>query len=220
MAERMKASRFRAALEELCGPVADAQARELLEFAGALRRRGGVAGLMSRSALDAVEEHILDSASLLSVCSLAGESVADVGSGGGLPGIVIGILEASASVTLIEASQRKAAFLKGLVRRRGLEGVCVVHARAEALAGGSRYDTVLARAVGPAAEVIPVCLSLVAEGGRLVLYKGPRWSDEEEQAHAAAVEAGAEVGWVRTVELPGLGRSNVFVEFHVKHPER
>ena len=126
------------------------------------------------------------------------------------------MLEPTADVTLIEAAERKVAFLKGVVRELGLRRTRVLHGRAEESGGERAYDAVLAKALGSIEVALPVCLRLVAVSGRVILYKGPGWGGQEPAARELARQAGAELGWVREVELPGLGRRNVFVEFHVK----
>jgi 16S rRNA G527 N7-methylase RsmG len=74
----------------------------------------------------------------------------------------------------------------------------------------------VARALGQTADVRAACLRLVAPDGRLVLFKGPKWSEESEEASTIAAREGAEISRTETVALPGLGRSTTFVEFHVK----
>jgi 16S rRNA (guanine527-N7)-methyltransferase len=116
----------------------------------------------------------------------------DVGSGGGLPGIPLAIAFPSLSVTLLEATGRKAAFLRDAVAALDLPNVSVAAARAEdaALDPAHRdaYDFVVARALAPLDVALEWCLPFVKTGGVLVL---PRGSDLAEQLPAGWVAAKA-----------------------------
>jgi 16S rRNA (guanine527-N7)-methyltransferase len=108
----------------------------------------------------------------------------DVGSGGGLPGLVLKIARPELQVTLIEADQAKAAFLVQASARLGLLGVDVVATRAEDAGRDTRYrerfDLAVARALAPLPVLAELCLPLVRVGGRLLAQK----TEKEEIAHA------------------------------------
>ncbi|NED55095.1 16S rRNA (guanine(527)-N(7))-methyltransferase RsmG [Micromonospora aurantiaca] len=114
-----------------------------------------------------------------------GASVIDVGSGAGLPGLVLAIARPDLTVTLVEPLARRTAFLIEAVQRLGLtRDVRVFRGRAEEAAAGSRdreplsADIVTARAVAPLDRLASWCLPLVAPGGRLVALKGASAADE------------------------------------------
>ncbi len=116
-------------------------------------------------------------------------TLADVGSGGGLPGLPLKIARPQLEVTLIEADQAKAAFLVQASAGLGLHGVEVVARRAEDAGRDPRYrerfDVVVARAVAPLPALVELCLPLVRVGGRMLAQKTEK---EDVGAAARAIE--------------------------------
>ena len=207
----------RESIEMVGGDLSDEQAELLTVYGQAILRASRDVNLVSRQSLGSLGEHFVDSAALISFSDPGEGLFADLGSGAGLPGIVVAILRPQASVTLVDSRRSKVVFLKDMKRRLGLENVRVVHGRLEELDGSAQFEMATARALGNIEAVLAPCLRLVAANGRLVLFKGPRWADEAEQARAIAVGERAEIVRTETVELPGLDRATTFVEFHVKH---
>ena len=128
-------------------------------------------------------KHVLDALTLLPLLQelRAGARLADIGSGGGVPGIPLAIARPDLKVTLIEATQKKAAFLVAVAAALGLSQVTVRAARAEELALGELrggFDVVTARAVGKLSALVPIAAPLARAGGLLLLVKGQR-ADEE-----------------------------------------
>lgn len=108
-----------------------------------------------------------------------GASVVDVGSGAGLPGIVLGVARPDLSVILVESLVRRTTFLAEVVRELELDRVSLIRGRAEDLAGRiGPVDVVTARAVAPLDRLVRWCLPLVPVGGRLLAMKGASASDE------------------------------------------
>lgn len=130
---------------------------------------------------------LLQEAGMLPPCS----AVIDVGSGGGLPGIPLAIVRADLRVTLLEATAKKAAFLRDTVAQLGLASVAVLAARAEDAGHDpdqrEQYDVAVARAVAPLNVLAELMLPLVRPGGRMAAVKGSR-VHEEVAVGAAAVE--------------------------------
>ena len=116
-----------------------------------------------------------DSLVLLDFLPLGPLRVIDVGSGGGLPGLPLKIARPELRLTLLEANQRKAAFLVQATASMGLQGVEVVGRRAEEAGRDLRYreayDFALARALAPMRVLVELCLPFVAVGGRLLAMK-------------------------------------------------
>jgi 16S rRNA (guanine527-N7)-methyltransferase len=129
-------------------------------------------------------------------------SVADIGSGAGLPGIVLALARPDLSMTLLEPLLRRATFLTETVESLGLDRVGVVRARAEDYAGQATFDVVTARAVAPLSRLVPWSMSLCRPGGELVAMKGS--SVAEELEHAAAVIA-RHGGGAPRIETLGTG---------------
>lgn len=203
-------------IEALSGPMRNEQAGRLARYGQAILDASARSNLVSRRALAELGEHFVDSAALLKVVGGWHGELADLGSGAGFPGVVVAVLRPEFSVVLVEGRRRKVVFLKSVVRALELENVRVVHARIEDLRGSERFGTAVARAVGKVTDVIPRAVGVLEAGGRLVLFKGPRWEKERDAAIAVADVCGAELEGTKSVELPGLGRTTTFVVFHVK----
>jgi 16S rRNA (guanine527-N7)-methyltransferase len=114
-----------------------------------------------------VDRHLLESLALRPL--LRGERVADVGSGAGLPGMPLAIAEPARVFTLIESRAKRVRFLRHVALELALGNVTVAHGRAELLRPDRPFDTVLARAVAPPAELLTICRPLTAPGSVLVL---------------------------------------------------
>jgi 16S rRNA (guanine527-N7)-methyltransferase len=171
-------------------------------------REANVVGVRDLRTL--VRKHFVDSLSCLLVEGVRRAGlIADVGSGGGLPGVPVKIVRSGAGVVLIEATSRKCVFLRRVVEELGLEGIEVENGRAEELARRDDlrglFDAVLVRAVAELPVVAEYSVPFLREGGVLVAMKG-RISGEELTAGAlAATELGAGLEEVREVpEVPGV----------------
>ena len=162
-------------------------------YAELLATDGVVRGLIGpRETPRLWERHLLNCA-VVAERIPEGATVIDVGSGAGLPGLVLAIARPDLTVTLVEPLARRTAFLIEAVQRLGLtRDVRVFRGRAEEAAAGSRdreplsADIVTARAVAPLDRLASWCLPLLAPGGRLVALKGASAADEITE-HAEAV---------------------------------
>jgi 16S rRNA (guanine527-N7)-methyltransferase len=119
-----------------------------------------------RGADEVVDRHLVESFALRA--HLKGTEIADVGSGGGLPGVPLAIVEPQRRFTLIESRAKRVRFLRHVVGELELANTVVVHSRAEDLQAARPFDTVLARAVAPPAELLGVCRHLTAPGSILL----------------------------------------------------
>jgi 16S rRNA (guanine527-N7)-methyltransferase len=122
------------------------------------------------------DRHVLNSVAVIPRVPL-GATVADVGSGAGLPGLVWAIARSDLDVTLIEPLLRRTTFLSEVVTELGLENVRVVRGRAPGVDGGP-FDVVTARAVADLGRLGSWCLPLVRPGGVLLALKGQSASEE------------------------------------------
>jgi 16S rRNA (guanine527-N7)-methyltransferase len=135
--------------------------------------------------------------------------VIDIGSGGGLPGLPLRLARPDIALTLLEANQRKAAFLVQAAATLGLADVEVVARRAEDAGHDplhrETYDFALARAVAPMPVLVELCLPFVALGGRLLAMKTDAAADADSARNAIArlggelVEIGAAVSAARSL---------------------
>jgi len=133
----------------------------------------------------------------------------DLGAGAGFPGLPIKIARPELTLTLLEATGKKAAFLERLVQQLGLAGVTVVHARAEELAHDpahrAAYHLALARAVAPLRVLVELALPFLRVGGYLATPKGSAAAREAKQAAAALQICGGRLELLRPLDLPGPG---------------
>lgn len=151
-------------------------------FTNELGRRGEELGLIGPLELPRLwTRHILNSALLAPLLEARGR-VADVGSGAGLPGLVLAIARPDVTFTLIEPMERRCDWLRTEADRLGLDNVTVVRARAEDVADEVVVDQVTARAVSALTKLIPITVPLVRSGGQLILMKGARVDEEVEKA--------------------------------------
>jgi 16S rRNA (guanine527-N7)-methyltransferase len=153
-----------------------------------------------RDPADAAARHVLDAlAGLPSVDAAPAGPLADVGSGGGVPGLVLGVVRPDRELHLIEATARKAAFIEETAAAIGVDAA--VHpARSEELARGALRDAcacVVARALAPPPVAAELCLPLCRPGGRVVLWS--RAGADEALAEAALALAAEVV----PAEAPG-----------------
>ena len=147
--------------------------------------------------------HIADSLSGLEIEPLAAASrVADLGSGAGLPGLVLAACRPDARFDLIESLGRKCEFLREAAERMRLANTTVVCDRSEDWAssqGREAYDAVTARAVGSLAMLAELASPLLHEGGFLVAWKGARSQTEELEVVRAGEMLAMEPAEVRSV---------------------
>jgi 16S rRNA (guanine527-N7)-methyltransferase len=141
----------------------------------------GLIGPVERSRL--WSRHVLNSALVAPL--LRPGRVGDVGSGAGLPGLVLAIARPDVQLVLIEPMERRVDWLLAETGRLGLTNVEVLRARAEEVDFEVPLDQVTARAVSALAKLIPICAPLVRHGGELLFLKGERVADELEKARKA-----------------------------------
>lgn len=172
-------------------------------------------------------KHFLDSLTCLLVREIAvGERVADIGSGGGFPGLVLAIARPEGSYTLIESNQKRAYFLEEVVHALHLDHVGIVRARAEDVGRDSvhreGYDLALSRAVAPLPVSLEYCLPLTRVGGKCLAMKGPQADREIERSSHALAELRARIIETRQLALPqGMGaRTLLLIQKEAPTPER
>ena len=123
-----------------------------------------------------IRKHILDSLAFSYI--LPGQGVfADLGSGAGFPGLVLGVAGQKREILLIEARRKRANFLRQVVRMTGVENIRVFEGRAEEFALQDRrpawFDTVVTRATWDMTHFLTLCLPIVKKGGYAVAMRGP-----------------------------------------------
>ncbi|MBB2912728.1 16S rRNA (guanine527-N7)-methyltransferase [Streptosporangium becharense] len=173
-------------------------------FAELLAGPGVVRGLLGPREVPRVwDRHLLN-------CAVVAEAVprdvrlVDIGSGAGLPGLVLAIVRPDITVTLLEPLLRRTVFLEECVESLKLGNVEVLRGRAEEFAGRREFDVASARAVAPLDRLLKWALPLLREGGELLAMKGERAAEELADAEGQLRSSG-----VRTAELVSVGHGKV-----------
>jgi 16S rRNA (guanine527-N7)-methyltransferase len=150
------------------------------------------------------DRHLLNCALVAELVPQRGELV-DIGSGAGLPGIVLAMLRPSLHVVLLEPLLRRSVFLEECVRKLDLPNATVVRARAEEkAASGIRADVATARAVAPLDRLVGWAAGLLVPGGQLLAVKGQSAAAELEAAGPVLSRLG-----VRSAEVLQAGHGSV-----------
>jgi 16S rRNA (guanine527-N7)-methyltransferase len=151
-------------------------------------------------------QHIGDALTVLPLLPKGSIRLADIGSGGGVPGIPLAIARPDARVTLIESTKKKAVFLKQTAASLGLTNVTVLDQRVEDVGHSidrERFDVAVVRAVATMDWLAEWCLPLLKKGGKMLAMKGQRITEELPIAAMAIRRLGGAPAIVHPVELPG-----------------
>jgi 16S rRNA (guanine527-N7)-methyltransferase len=192
-------------LGELGIELNDAQQRKLLDYVALLAKWNAVYNLTAiRDPRQMLIQHILDSLSIVPHLAPRGpSSVLDVGSGGGLPGIVLAIVLPDWTITTNDIVHKKTAFQAQAKAELGLTNLSVVTGRVETLRPGAevpaKFDVIVSRAFAELADFVTLARHLVAEQGAIWAMKGVRPEGEIER-----LPAGAHVEQVIRLSVPSL----------------
>jgi 16S rRNA (guanine527-N7)-methyltransferase len=184
------------------------QLARLGRFARFLRDHEEANVIGTRELRGIILEHVLDSLSCFLFEPLGvARRLADVGSGGGLPGVPIKIVESELRTTLVESTAKKVRFLHRATENLSLEGVEVMSARVEEIARMDEYrgmyDVATARAVARLSVVAEYCVPLLRVGGCVISMKGRLEGEEMAEGERAAERLGARVSdLIRVPRLP------------------
>jgi len=184
-----------------------ALAEPLLAYLALLARWNATYNLTAiRDPREMLVKHLLDS--LAMHAHLDGiESLADLGTGPGLPGIPLAIARPGLQVTLVESNGKKARFLREAARQLKLGNASVVESRIEAFDAPGRFDAITARALATLPLILQLGGHLLQPQGRLLAMKGVVPGDE-----IAALPAGWRVAAVHPLRVPGLDAERHLVE--------
>ena len=159
------------------------------------------------------KKHFIDS--VLGVDKVCGQTLIDIGSGGGFPAIPIKIVKEDISLTMLEATGKKCEFLKTVVKELGLNNVTVINGRAEDLAKKEEYrekfDVCTARAVARLNSLCEYCMPFVKVNGTFVAYKGDSKEEVVESQNAIKI-LGGKIKEVVEYNLDDASRSLVCIE--------
>ena len=195
-------------IESLSLNMAEPQQRQLLSYMALIQKWNKVYNLTAlRQAQEILTHHLLDSLSAVSPLlghiaktkgdANAGIELLDVGSGGGLPGVVIAICCPNIRVTCVDTVSKKAAFVQQVAASLRLSNLRGVHARVESLTGP--YDVVCSRAFASLPDFVSWSAAALSDGGVWMAMKG-----KLPEAEMAALPSFAEVFHVEQLQVPGL----------------
>lgn len=163
----------------------------LERFVAILASRGVDHGLVGPREVPRLwDRHVLNCVTVGEVIA-QGASVADVGTGAGLPGLVLAAARPDLSLHLIEPLQRRVTWLEGAVAELNLSNVTIHRGKAQAVWGEVHVDVVTSRAVARLAELVDWCLPLLVPGGEIVAIKGASARSEVAEDMAKMTAAGA-----------------------------
>jgi len=189
--------------------VSPAQQDKLMDYLALMFKWNAVYNLTSlRDPMQMVTHHLLDSLAAVPAFAKA-HNVLDVGSGGGLPGIVLAIVRPDMKVSMIDTVHKKTAFLTQVKAELGLTNVTVYTARVEQLQVSDKFDVITSRAFADLSDFVNWSCHLLADGGRYIALKGVAPKDEQERLPADWTVTGLE-----PLQVPKLGaeRHLVFIE--------
>ncbi len=144
-----------------------------------------------------------------------GERVLDVGTGGGVPGVVLAVLREDLKVALCESVAKKARAVEQIVRELGMP-LAVFHRRAEDLLPEKTFDTLVARAVAPLPKLLTWFEPHWGSFDRLLAIKGPQWVAERQDARDRNLLGSLQLRKLDTWPLPGTESESVLLEIRPK----
>ena len=175
-------------------------------------------------------KHFLDSMTCIQAMNPSHETVVDVGTGAGFPGLPLKIICPQMKLTLVEATEKKVRFCRHMADVLGMENVDVIHARAEELGQQAlfrgQFQISLARAVAPLPVLLEYLLPLLPVGGRVVAQKGETAPAETHAAENALRILGGRISRLVQVDLPRVPERRYLVvvdkvsETPQKYPRR
>ena len=201
--------------------------RQLLDYLALIARWNRVYNLTAvRDPAAMLSQHLLDSLAVAPALrrhldsqqdALRDEamttSVLDVGSGAGLPGVVLSVIEPGWSVTCVDAVAKKASFIRQVAAELGLPQLQVLHARIEDVPAAPAFDVVTSRAFASLTDFVSLTGHLLKPLGCWMAMKGKVPADE-----LAALPAGVEVFHVEQLKVPGLDAQRCLVWMRKKSP--
>ncbi|MBI1904034.1 MAG: 16S rRNA (guanine(527)-N(7))-methyltransferase RsmG [Planctomycetia bacterium] len=162
-----------------------------------------------------VTRDVVDSLEL-SKCIQPEEDVLDVGTGGGVPGVILAVTRPDVSVSLCESVAKRAKVAEAIVRELGIS-CAVLHGRGEQLLGeGHTFDTLLFRAVARMEKILRWFEPHWGAMRRMLLVKGPSWLEERKASRERGLLARLDLRKLATYTTPGTGAENVILQISPK----
>ena len=200
-------------IQEMGLHVSAGQQQQLMDYLSLMFKWNSVYNLTSlRDPVQMVTHHLLDSLAAVPAFKDA-LNVLDVGAGGGLPGIVLGIMRPDMKVSMIDTVHKKTAFLNQVKAELGLANVSVYTMQVQQLQAdektGGKFDVITSRAFADLSDFVNWSAHLLADGGSYIALKGTAPKDEQER-----VPQEWKVAKVEPLQVPRLGaeRHLVYIE--------
>lgn len=161
-----------------------------------------------------VARDVIDSLALERLLE-SGDRVLDVGTGGGVPGVILAIVRPDLEVSLCESVAKKARAVEAIVAEAAL-ALPVYHARAEEVLAAHHFDTLVVRAVAPLPKLLTWFAPHWDNFGRLLVIKGPHWVDERHEARERGLLRGLELRKAAAYPLAGTHSESVILSIQPK----
>ena len=189
---------------------------QFVDYARLLREWNSRFNLTRINPKDYATLHFLDSLSVLRALNPApNQTLIDVGSGAGFPGLPLKIARPDLQITLLDSQRKRVFFLEQTIAELGLSGISALHGRAE-VEGKSKpmrekYDFAVARALAPTEVTIELILPFVQIGGFGIALKGPKAQAELGAIERASYALGGQLDQVLNIAIPGANLSHFLV---------
>ena len=161
-----------------------------------------------------IKNHFIDSLSIIPHLPPA-ISLLDMGSGGGFPGVPVKIARPSLQVTLLEATRKKANFLRHLIRTLELSHITTLEGRAEAVTAHDQphpfFDIVISRALTRLKPFLLLGEPFVKKGGYLLAMKGTKAEEELRESQKTIRDLSFTVSWKKEAQLPGTNKKRCLI---------